>query len=457
MNNNHAHSQPMIAVIGAGPAGLFSARDLAQHGAHVFIFNRDIKPGGLAEYGIYPGKLKMKEGLRAQFRQILDTPGIDYFGNLVIGENGDLSLDDLRELGFHALLIAVGAQGTKWLGLPGENLRGVYHAKDLVYHYNQLPPYASMTFEIGKRVAVVGVGNVMVDVAHWLLEEHGVEEVIAVARRGPAEIKFDRKELESIVGYLDIPAVQMEIQRVTPQMLDLGQNPETMRALIASLLEKAPPTQPHGSHFRIQFLASPVRILADESGRVNGLEVEQTMLVRTASGGITAHGMGLYQTLDVDTVIFAIGDRVDSSLGLPVDGNEFVINTNPRYPVDGSSYEVFDPARGAPIEDVFVAGWARKASTGLVGLARKDGLNGAHALYQYLEAHAPLPAADPQRVLARLSSLNKPLVTHPDLLTLDQAERERGLAAGVKDFKFENNLEMLQVIGLVQPLKSSGD
>ncbi len=442
--------QLMAAVIGAGPAGLFAARELANNGAYVFIFNRDIKPGGLAEYGIYPRKTKMKEGLRAQFRQLLATPGIEYYGNLVIGQNGDLTLDDLRGLGFRGMLVAVGAQGTKWLGIPGEHLDGVYHAKDLVYHYNQLPPYADMEFHIGKRVAVVGVGNVMLDIAHWLLEEQKVDEVIAVARRGPAEIKFDKKELESIVGYLDVPAVQMEIQRVTPQMLNLGQDPNNLRQLIADALDKAAPVNA-GRGFRMQFLASPVRILSDSSGHVNGMEVEQTMLVRTANGETAAHGMGLYQTLDIDTVIFAIGDQVDSSLGLPTTGAEFTKNPQPRFPVEGSSYEVFDPAAGKPIEDIFVAGWARKASTGLVGLARKDGSNGAKALLQYLATLPPQPA-NIEGVRARLRALPKPLVTNADLVRLEQAERERAAALGVPDFKFDHNLEMLEVMGLIQPL-----
>jgi ferredoxin--NADP+ reductase len=130
-----------VVVVGAGPAGLFAARELANNGVQVVLLNRDIKPGGLAEYGIYPDKLKMKEGLRAQFRQILALPNVDYFGNVLIGENADVTIEDLRSFGFQAILVTAGAQGTKWLGIPGENLTGVYHAKDLVYAYNQLPPF----------------------------------------------------------------------------------------------------------------------------------------------------------------------------------------------------------------------------------------------------------------------------------------------------------------------------
>ncbi len=145
-------NQYFVAVVGAGPAGLFGARELANQGVRVALFNRDIKPGGLAEYGIYPNKYTMKNGLRKQFRQVLDLPNLDYFGNVSVGEQGDLSLDDLRALGFQSILVTAGAQGTKWLGLPGEDLVGVYHAKDVVYYYNQLPPIVRSLSVLGNVV-----------------------------------------------------------------------------------------------------------------------------------------------------------------------------------------------------------------------------------------------------------------------------------------------------------------
>ena len=89
----------LVAVVGAGPAGLFAARQLAMAGARVVLFNRDVKPGGLAEYGIFPDKHKMKEGLRKQFRNLLALPQIEYWGNVSVGQNADLTLDDLRGFG----------------------------------------------------------------------------------------------------------------------------------------------------------------------------------------------------------------------------------------------------------------------------------------------------------------------------------------------------------------------
>jgi ferredoxin--NADP+ reductase len=129
---------------------LFAARQIASEGVQVVLLTAISSPVAW-QYGIYPSKHKMKEGLRKQFRQILETPNIDYYGNLVVGQKGDLSLTDLRAMGFQALLVTVGAQGTKWLGIPGEDLVGVYHAKDIVYHYNQLLPSANRNLPSGSK------------------------------------------------------------------------------------------------------------------------------------------------------------------------------------------------------------------------------------------------------------------------------------------------------------------
>src|SRR3989304_10237022 len=130
--------QYYVAVIGAGPAGLFGARELATQGVRMVIFNRDIKPGGLAEYGIYPEKHKMKDGLRKQFSQTLDLANIDYFGNVSVGTQGDLTLDKIRALGFDAVLVTAGAQGTKSLGLAGGGGGGGFYAKDVGFFFYKI-------------------------------------------------------------------------------------------------------------------------------------------------------------------------------------------------------------------------------------------------------------------------------------------------------------------------------
>lgn len=436
----------LAAVVGAGPAGLFAARELATNDVHVVVFNRDIKPGGLAEYGIYPDKHRIKEGLRSQFRLVLSHPGVEYIGNLTIGTQGELRLDELRGLGFQAVLVAAGAQGTKWLGMPGEDLKGVYHAKDIVFHYNHLPPYSQMHFEIGRRVAVVGVGNVALDITRYLATLPQVEDVVAVARRGPGEVKFSRGELEEVAGLLDMDDLDVEIERCAPLMRSLDENPDDFMDLIHLALQKARQVPSH-AHFTLRFLAAPRHILGDDQGRVCGLEVEDTTLV-LRDGEVSARSLGTLHTLAVDTVIFAIGDRVDERLGLPVLGGEFVKCPQPRFPVEGVSYEVCNPPEYRPLEGFFVAGWSRKASSGLVGVARRDGVAGAKAILQYLQTLTPLDEVSTTRLRDRLRQVAGPLVTKTDLARLEMAERARAEAEGLVEFKFSDNAAMLAAMGL---------
>lgn len=442
-----------IAVIGAGPAGIYASKQLADAGVSVVLLNRDIKPGGLAEYGIYHDKHKMKEGLRKQFRQILATAEIHYFGNVTVGEGGSLSLQDLRDLGCQAVLVTVGAQGTKWLGLPGEDLHGVYHAKDIVYHYNHLPPYSQQQFKIGQRAALIGVGNVMVDVAHWMVRDLKIAEVVAVARRGPAEVKFTKKEMESIIANLDVAALDAEIARVTPLMTDVGQDPAEAREFILAAQSRGEPAT-SDTVVRFEFLSSPTAILDDGHGQVGGLEIEDTKLV-PRNGDTSARGLGTRRVVDVDTVVFCIGDRVDEEFGLPVEWNEFVKNPAPRFAVDGVSYEAYDPAAKAAIEGVFVAGWARKASDGLVGVARKDGTQGAEAVLRYLKTQPVLSAAEiqqrQQQVMERLQQSSAPVVQKADWQRLEEVEQAEAARQGLEAFKFDSNEEMLAAMGMAQP------
>ncbi len=436
----------LVAVIGAGPAGLYAAKQLANQGAYVVIFNRDIKPGGLAEYGIYPDKYKMKEGLRAQFRQIINLPNVEYYGNILIGNHGDLKLEELREWGFQALLVTAGAQGIKWLGLPGETIDGVFHAKDIVYHYNHLPPYSQQPYKIGRRVAIIGVGNVMLDIARWLINDKHVDEIYALARRGPSEVKFNRDELERVVANVDLLALDKELEHIPSVGGSDGRPSARLRDMVYAALQKVDGSHSK-THMSFKFLVSPRRIIGEASGRVCGLVLENNTLV-TKGGEVKAHGLGTTQTLEVDTIIFAIGDRVDTNIGLPIDGNEYLKNPLPRFPMEGLSYELCDHASGCALEGTFVAGWSRKASTGLVGIARKDGINGAKVVTTYLQTLQPMTSLPMDEIHQKLSRIPKPLVTRGNLVRLEATETSEAISRGLEEYKFDTNEEMLDAVGL---------
>jgi ferredoxin--NADP+ reductase len=437
----------MVAVVGAGPAGLFAARKLVEGGARVVLFNRDVKPGGLAEYGIYPDKLKMKLGLRTQFKTILDLSGIDYYGNVTVCSGGNIVLEDLLESGFQAVLITTGAQGTKWLRLPGENLPGVYHAKNIVFHYNHLPPFSEKKYLLGKRVAVVGAGNVMMDVAHYLIRDQKVDEMIAVVRRGPADVKFTKKEMETVARNLDLAAFEAEFARVAPIMRAAGQDPMASKAVFLDALPKAlePVSQ---TRFRFEFLASPVRVLGDWMNGVNALKVEENTLV-CVDGNVKARGTGNTHQINADTVIFAIGDTVDRDFCVPIFNDAYISAPQPRYPVDGVSYEAFNPDDNQPLERVFLAGWARQPSTGLVGVARRDGEKAADAVLQFLRTQGPMRDLDNvvEKFEQRLVETHERVVDKAHLAKLVCVETAEAQKLGLMDFKFGTNDEMFTAMG----------
>jgi ferredoxin--NADP+ reductase len=430
----------LVAVIGAGPAGLFAARALAAAGCRVLLVNRDIKPGGLAEYGIFLNKYKMKTGLRRQFQKILTDPRVTYLGNVTVGRPGDLSLDDLRGAGFDALVFAIGAQGTKYLGIEGERLPGVYHAKDLVYHYNRLPPFSEAPFPMGRRVAIVGVGNVMVDIANYCVHFCDCDTVIAVARRGPYEKAYDDREFEDIEDAFDRDLYRAELARIRPRLEAAGQDVD---ALLHALGQRPEAETRTRARLAFRFLASPRRVLA-EGGRVVGLEVEETRLEKKGDR-VAAAGTGEVSVVACDTVVFAVGDRVDPAAGLPYADGLYVTR-----PGEEPSYQVWDPAANAPIDGVYVVGWARRASDGVVGRARLDAETGVKKILADVAARAPRPLAEAERVIAGLADTLKARgaapVAYPEIVRLEAGEREAAAAAGVEELKFATNREMIEVI-----------
>lgn len=441
-----------VFVIGAGPAGMFAAQKIALAGHQTVILNRDIKPGGLAEYGIYPHKDKMKTGLRKQFDKVLSLANVHYYGHVPVGQNLPVSIDFLRQFCPAALVFAVGAQGTKKLGLPGEDVGGVYSAKDFVYFYNQLPPFASQDFSVGKRVAIVGMGNVMVDIARWLMvdaPDRGVEEVMVIARRGPLEAKFDEKEFEHIQMHLDRAAFHEELRRVEPLMEAVGQNIAKVPEETFLSLKKYPEQSPLSPRLTFRFLSSPSEIIAGADGRIARLCLTENELV-LRDGSVSAKATTRSAEIDVDTLIFAIGDKHDPALGLPYSGGGYVTNAEESRPA--AKYEVFDHVEGCVCGGDFVVGWARKPSEGLVGIARHDAEVGASHIIEYLQkapAQLPLSVEELERVLREKGIV---FVPKSDLRWLTAAEQQEAQRRGLAYYVFPDDASML---GAIERAKSS--
>jgi ferredoxin--NADP+ reductase len=438
-----------VFVVGAGPAGMFAARQLALAGYETYIFNRDIRPGGLAQYGIYPLKTKMKLGLRKQFTQTLDLPNVHYFGHVQIGAAYDLSLADLESFRPAAILFASGAQGAKLLGLPGEDAKGVYAAKDFVYNYNQLESHAVKDFSSYRRIAIVGVGNVAIDIARWLLLDKPAkytESVVIIARRGPLEVKFDRKEIEYVEPHMSREQMTAELERVRERCERCNQDvsPANVFAMhFPELLQEGFKSIPPSLSFR--FLSSPKAFIPDDTGRVTKMEVSENDLVLKADGSTSARVTSASATLDVDTVLFAIGDRHDPQIGLPMGPDGYATKPDTEQ-TGGPSYEVFDPAGGAVHPGRFVVGWARKASTGLAGIARHDGELGAKKAIEFLKDRPDPGTMSEEEIRSWLTAKGIRTVDKHDLALLAQAEQRAGEISLPNSFNYFDIDRMFKAI-----------
>lgn len=438
-----------VFVVGAGPAGLFAAQKIALAGYEVFLLNRDIKPGGLAEYGIYPLKDKMKFGLRKQFAKVLALPNVHYFGHVKVGEQGDLTLADLRAMGPSAMVFACGAQGYNELGLPGENSSGVYSAKDFVYCYNQLPPYASGDFSAGRRIAVIGMGNVAADIMRWLLRdnpERQTEEVIVIARRGPYEAKFDKKEIEYVEEYIPRERFLRELDRIRETCEACNQNlsPEKLGNATFPFLKKSF-SAAERPKLTFRFLSSPKEILTGPDGRIEKLVVTENNLALRSDGSTQAKATDRTAALDVDTLIFAIGDKHDPTVGLPMGPDGYATKPHPES-LKEPGYEAWDPAANELLHGIFVVGWARLASTGLVGIARHDGEEGAKKVLEYLQHQPNTSALSEEKLLAALQAKGATPVTKRDLEILGRIEEQQARERNLTSFKYSDDDTMLQAI-----------
>ena len=445
-----ATNSHVIIVVGAGPAGMAAASSLAKAGHEVIILNRDIKFGGLAEYGIFPAKLKLRGGLKKQYWELLRQPNVHYFGNVSVGKGKDLTVEDVRALGASAVVFAIGAQGTKAIGVEGDSAQGVFHAKDVVYHFNRLPGFGDRPFEMGKHVAVIGAGDVMVDIAHWLTRYKKVERVTAIVRRGPAERKYNPKEIRAVCSNMDVDGITKEVARIKDRLAAVGQNAdEILKALTDEFVKCEPKVSDTKMGFK--FLASPKRILVDGHNRVRGLEMEDNKLEPKGSD-TAAVGLKQYYEFPCDAVVFAVGDKVDETVGLPYKSGLFVTNPNKTTnDPDDALFQAFDETTGKVVDGVFLTGWARKASEGLVGIAKRDGDWCAEVVTRYLSSKSSHSHTGAKVILDKLVTALKNHKSHPvdakGLRVLESIEhKHQGATDCIGEFKYASNREMIDLI-----------
>jgi ferredoxin--NADP+ reductase len=232
------------------------------------------------------------------------------------------------------------------------------------------------------------------------------------------------------------------LQRIRPQLSAVGQDIGKLAEDTFPVLSKpAEAPAPGQGRVRFRFLCSPQAIHADGAGRIDRLTVTENVLAER-DGSIACKATDKTADLDVDTMIFAIGDVADPTVGLPYHRDAYVTNPDQADP-QRAAYELFDPRNGKPMPGMYAVGWARKASDGLVGIARHDAEVGAVHVLKYLESAADSTVPSLQPHLERKGLC---VVSKADLEFLGRAEEQIAKERGISWFKFAKDEAMLTAI-----------
>lgn len=449
-----------VAVVGAGPAGFFTADALLRRQSPVFevdVFERLPTPFGLVRAGVAPDHQKIKSVTRT-FDKTAQHGRFRFLGNVMVGR--DLSAEELL-VHYDQVVYAVGSSSDRRLGIPGEELAGCHAATAFVGWYNAHPDFRDFPFDLGvERAVVVGVGNVAIDIARVLLRDrdelaktdiagHALEalrasplrEVVLLARRGPAQAAFTPTELDDL---WKLPGVAVHLD---PKQLEPGgaregaltaqeqRNLELMRKIAASPKE-APRT------LRLEFLASPVELVDDGNGRVARVRVERNTLVPGADGP-RARGTGQFFDVDAGLVFRSVGYFGEPIPGVPFDAKRGIIPN-----VDG---RVTRTPGGELLPGSYAVGWIRRSATGVVGTNKADAQAVSELVVEDV-ARLPARALPPAAQLdALLASRGVHVATFSDWAKLDALEVAAGRDAGKVREKFATVSEMMNQLLRASP------
>jgi ferredoxin--NADP+ reductase len=455
-----------VAIVGAGPAGIYAADILSKTDLDVSIdlFERLPAPFGLVRYGVAPDHPRIK-GIITALHRVLEQGHVRLLANVDYGV--DLKLDDLRQF-YDAVIFSTGAIRDAALPLPGIDLEGSYGAADFVSWYDGHPDVPRTWPLDAKEVAVLGAGNVALDVARILakhaddllpteipanvydiLSSSPVTDVHVFARRGPAQVKFSPLELRELGHVPDVDVV------VYPEDFDFDEG--SMAAVEASNQTKQvvktltdwtlvePSTQKASRRIHLHFLHAPAEIVG-EDGAVTGLRTERTAL----QGDGSVKGTGEHHDWPVQAVYRAVGYFGSPLAEIPFDELKGVISNREGRVVDMD---------GDHLPGVYTTGWIKRGPVGLIGHTKSDASETVRHLVEDVTGVGEggdvttgdvaggrtAPHAEPQAVLDFLADRGVEVVEWSDFSLLDAHEKALGEPHGRERIKVVPRDEMIDI------------
>ncbi|MUL43368.1 pyridine nucleotide-disulfide oxidoreductase [Streptomonospora sp. PA3] len=444
-----------MGIVGSGPAGVYAAdlltkdETLAACGTPVSIdvLDRLPTPYGLVRYGVAPDHPRIKQ-IQQALHKVLDKPEVRFLGNVDYGR--DLKLEDLRRH-YDAVVFATGSDRDRPLDIPGIDLPGSHGAADFVAWYDSHPDADPARHVEGGAAAVIGAGNVAVDVArilakdaadllgtditddvHRSLADKRVTDVHVFARRGIAQAKFTPMELRELDKQ---PGVEV---LVDPEDFDLcaasmaaieeSNQVKTNVKILQNWAIRDPRGEPRRLH--LHFLHRPAAVLGED--RVSGLRTERMEL--TGDGGV--RGTGEYVDHDVQAVYRAVGYLGSPVADLPFDAERGVV------PNDGGRVLDLDDK---PVPGVYATGWIKRGPVGLIGHTKGDALETVTNLVADRAAFAPAAEPEPEAFLRLLEERGVAYTTWEGWQRLEAHEESLGLARGRKRIKVRSRAEMTRI------------
>jgi ferredoxin--NADP+ reductase len=406
---------PRAVIVGAGPSGFYAADQLLKEGFEVDVLDALPTPFGLVRAGVAPDHPKIKAVTRV-YEKTAKKDGFRFFGGVVLGR--DVTRAELLER-YDVVLYALGTSDDNRLNVPGEDRPGSHAATHFVAWYNGHPDAADHDFDLGvKRAVVIGNGNVAIDVARMLvldpdelsptdtadhaieaLSRSGVEEVVLLGRRGPAQAAFTNPELRELADLqragVEVDATDLDLDEHSAKWLaeeadiTARKNVEILRAYA----ESGPKEATH--RVILRFLRSPVEILGEgDDGPVTGVRV----VVNEIDEHLRAVPTGKEEVIDCGLVLRSIGYRGKPVDDVPFDERRGLIrNTGGRVCAESG-----DAHRGE-----YVVGWIKRGPSGVIGTNKKDAADTVARILEDRDAGA----------------LNAPTLTDPEEIAAFYAER----------------------------------
>jgi len=439
-----------LAIVGAGPAGIYAA-DLmikAERDFEVSIDLFDLLPApyGLVRYGVAPDHPRIKGIIRALY-EVLDRGDIRFFGNVQYGK--DITLEELKEH-YHAVIFATGAIKDADLNIPGIELDGSYGAADFVNWYDAHPDFPRTWDLSAKEIAVIGNGNVALDVARVLAKDpqdmlatdipenvyqgllHSkATDVHVFGRRGPAQVKFSPLELREAchINNVDVIVYDEDFQydEGSQQAIDSNNQTRVMVKTLEELRENELTGAPRRLH--LHFFSSPAEVIGTD-GKVSAFKIERTKL--DGNGGVVPTGE--FRTYPVQAIYRAVGYFGSELAEVPFDAKHGVIKN--------AAGRVLDDA-GQQIPGVYATGWIKRGPVGLIGHTKADAMETIACIMEDQSKLWSPTKTEESAVDELLNSKNVHYLGWPEWLKIDAREKSLGEAAGRERIKLVERQDFL--------------